>query len=299
MKNNPLNKILREPLVHFLVIGVGLFFVFELIREPAPDRTNRIVVDAGQVEQLSAQFKRTWMRTPTKAELEGLIESHIRDEVYYREALAMGLDQNDPMIRLRMRQKLEFILEDFSNTEDPDEQVLSLYLEKNVDRFQIKPQLSFRQVYLNPDKHGDLQKDAARILEELSGGARPEKLGDPSMVASAFDLSPQDVIARFFGGSFAEELVGLTPGQWKGPLYSALGAHLVLITEFRAGRTPELAEIRSQVERDYLAQRRRELKDAAYQKLREGYEVVIEQGMLPGSNSGKAVAAERAEEVHR
>ncbi|MGD8269236.1 MAG: peptidylprolyl isomerase [Desulfobacterales bacterium] len=299
MKAFTVKKLVREPLVHFLVIGAGLFLVFGLIREPAPEAPNRIVVDAGQVAQLNAQFKRTWMRPPTDAELVGLIENHVRDEVYYREALAMGLDQNDPLIRRRMRQKLEFILEDLSADSKPSEQELNQFLGQYPDRFRLEAQVSFHQVYLNPDKHGNLETHAARILKDLQAGARPESLGDPTLIGRTFELAPLSVIARSFGDSFAQDIVKLSPGKWTGPLYSGLGGHLVLVTEHRKARMPELTEVRAQVEREYLAQRRRELKDLAYQKLREGYEVVMEPTTTPGNMSDKALAAESSEGVGR
>ena len=294
-----IKKLVREPLIHFLVIGAGLFLLFGLIRDPAPDAPNRIVVDAGQVAQLRAQFNRTWMRPPTDAELVGLIENHVRDEVYYREALAMGLDQNDPLIRRRMRQKLEFILEDLSAGSKPSEQELNQFLGKYPDRFRLEPQISFHQVYLNPDKYSNLETHAARILKDLRTGAKPETLGDPTLMRRTFDMAPLSVIARSFGDSFAQDIVKLSPDKWTGPLYSGLGGHLVLVTEHRKTRMPELMEVRAQVEREYLAQRRRELKDLAYQKLREGYEVVIEPAATPGNLSGKALAAESSEGVGR
>ena len=126
-----MRKLWREPLVHFLVIGAGLFLAFGLTRDERDDATNRIVVDAAQVEQLAAQFRRTWLRPPTEQELAGLIESHVRDEVYYREALVMGLDQNDPQVRRRMRLKLEFLLEDLSAEEPPDDETLHAYLQRH------------------------------------------------------------------------------------------------------------------------------------------------------------------------
>jgi len=299
MKAFTLKKLVQEPLIHFLAIGAGLFLVFGLIREPAPEAPNRIVVDTGQVAQLNAQFNRTWMRPPTDAELAGLIENHVRDEVYYREALAMGLDQNDSLIRRRMRQKLEFILEDLSADAEPGKQELNRFLGQHADRFRLEPQISFHQVYLNPDKHGNLETHAARILKDLRAGTKPELLGDPTLMRRTFDLAPLSVIARSFGDTFAQDIVKLSPGEWTGPLYSGLGGHLVMVTEHSKARMPELTEVRAQVKREYLAQRRRELKDLAYQKLREGYEVVIEPAATPGNLSGKALAAESSEGVGR
>ena len=176
---------------------------------------------------------------------------------------------------------------------------MKLVLKQHADRFRLEPQISFNQVYLNPDKHGNLEKRAAKILTDLRAGAKPETLGDPTLMARTFGLSPLSVIARSFGDSFAQDIVKLSPGEWTGPLYSGLGGHLVLVVEKREGRMPKLTEVRAEVELIYLAQRRRELKNITYHKLREGYEVVIEPGVTPGNISGKAVAAELPEEVGR
>ena len=276
-----MNKLWREPLVHFLLIGALLFLAFDLTHDERPDAANRILVEPSQVEQLAAQFKRTWLRPPTEAELAGLIESYVRDEVYYREALAMGLDQNDPQVRRRMRLKLEFLLEDLTAAEPPDDEVLSAYLQQHPDRFRIEPTLTVRQVYLNPDRRPHLEGDAERILADLRAGAAPDTFGDRSMLPDEQTAVSATEIARTFGKTFAQEVVALEPGTWSGPLYSGLGAHLVLVTDRRAGRLPALAEVRAEVEREYLAQRRQQLKDLAYRKLREGYEVIIEPATAP------------------
>ncbi len=285
-----MKKLWREPLVHFLVIGAGLFLAFDLTQDNRPDAPNRIVVDASQIEQLAAQFKRTWLRPATENELAGLIESHVRDEVYYREALAMGLDQNDPQVRRRMRLKLEFLLEDLTAAEPPGEEVLSGYLEQHPERFRIEPRLSFRQVYLNPDRRRDLAVDAERTLADLRAGVSPETLGDPTMLPYEQTAASLTETARTFGETFAREAMALEPGAWSGPLYSGFGAHLVLVTGRREARLPALAEVRAEVEREYLAQRRQELKDLAYRKLREGYEVIVEPAKAQAKSDG-AVAA--------
>jgi len=285
-----MKKLWREPLVHFLLIGAVLFLAFDLTQDKRPDAASRILVDPSQVEQLSAQFKRTWLRPPTEAEVAGLIESYVRDEVYYREALAMGLDQNDPQVRRRMRLKLEFLLEDLTAAEPPDDEVLSAYLQQHPDRFRIEPRLTVRQVYLNRDRRPDLEGDAERILADLRAGVAPDTLGDRSMFPDVqTDVSTSE-IARTFGKTFAQEVMTLEPGAWSGPLYSGLGAHLVLVTGRTEARLPALAEVRAKVEREYLAQRRQQLKDLAYRKLREGYEVIIEPATAPVNPAG-AVAA--------
>jgi len=286
-----MRKLWREPLLHFLLIGAGLFLAFGLTQDKGKDAPNRIVVDAGQVEQLVAQFQRTWLRPPTDEETAGLIESHVRDEVYYREALAMGLDQNDPQVRRRMRLKLEFLLEDLTVGDPPGDEALGAYLREHADEFRIAPQLSFRQVYLNPERHPDPAGDAERILAELGAGMAAETLGDPTMLPYEQTAVSPGEIARSFGDVFAQEVLMLQPGVWSGPLDSGLGLHLVLVTGRGEGRLPELAEVRAEVEREYLAQRRQELKDLAYRKLREGYQVIVEPAEAQPGSAGAVAAA--------
>jgi hypothetical protein len=276
----------REPLVHFLMIGAGLFLLFGLTRDPDTNAVSRIVVSPGRIEQLAANFERTWMRPPTEAEVTGLISEFVRDEVYYREALALGLDKDDPLIRRRMRQKLEFALEDLSAEEAPSDEVLLDFLQQHQDRFTIKARVAFEQLYLNPDNHQNLKADAESILASLRAEAAPEGLGDPIMIGQKFALATQSEISRQFGGAFALEVFALNSEDWSGPLYSGLGVHLVRVTARQEGRLLTLAEIRDRIEREWQAQRRKEFKDKAYQKLLEGYEVVIEPPLASNTSTG-------------
>jgi len=283
-----LKALWKEPLVHFLLIGAVLFTVFELRREEGNAVPNRILVDTGQIEQLVARFKRTRLRPPTDIELVALIEGHIREEVYYRQALAMGLDQDDAVLRQRMRMKLEFLLEDLSDLSAPGDEQLIQFMQRHPQKFREEPRLSFNQVFLNPDKHQDLAADAMRLLTRLNNGAPPETEGDWTQLGQEYQLATQHEITRVFGDSFAQQIVVLQPGEWIGPLYSTYGGHLVRVSAKQEERFPVLAEIRIQVEREYLAERRQELKDITYRKLREGYEIIIEE------NAGVARVTETA-----
>ncbi|MCJ7555660.1 MAG: peptidylprolyl isomerase [Gammaproteobacteria bacterium] len=288
---NRIKKIMREPLVHFLVIGAGLFLLYGVINGPAGDKPNRIIVTPGQVEQIIAKFSLTWMRPPNEKEMAGLIEDYLRDEIYFREATAMGLDRDDLLIRRRMRQKLEFILEDISAQTEPTEDDLTAFMLEHMDSYQLEPKVSFRQVYLNPDQRHDIKGDAGNMLAELRAGAKPEKLGDSTMGGYEFEMATRSEIERRFGESFARQVVKLEPGVWSGPFFSGLGGHLVMVSHREDGRTTELDEVRTRVERDWMAQQRKELKDITFRKLLEGYEVVIEQPVKPASGSRTAVAA--------
>jgi len=297
MQNKKIKRVLREPLVHFLLIGIALFGLYSLIQPAVDDDLNRIVITSSQKDQITAQFSRTWMRSPTEDEFNALIESYVRDEVYYREAIALGLDKDDMQIRQRMRQKLDFILEDLV-VEEVNDKTLLLFLKQHPEKFSQQTQTSFEQLYLNPDKHQDLAADAAIMLQNLRDGAIPQTLTDPTMLPYAYRLLTPSEIARQLGDKFALEVQVLVPGEWAGPIYSSLGGHLVKITEQIPSSLPELAEVRSEVEREYHTQRRQQQKDIAYQKMLEGYEVVIEQ-TTKGKSANKSVASLKVKDARK
>ena len=271
-----MRKLLREPLIHFLLLGAVLFLVFDLTRETDGPGERRIVVTADHVEQLAAQFSRTWVRPPTPSELDGLVERYVRSEIYYREALAMGLGQDDPYVRNRLALKLEVLLDDLSAETEPAEGELARFLETHAERFAEPARLSFQQVYLNPDRHSDPAAEAQRLLRLLRNGADPGTLGEVSMLVPGMDAASPDEITRQFGKDFADALVVLEPGDWVGPIGSAFGIHLVRVAEHRPARQPALAEIRGAVLAEWRDQRRREAKEQTYQRLRERYEVIME-----------------------
>ncbi|MBW2483854.1 MAG: peptidyl-prolyl cis-trans isomerase [Deltaproteobacteria bacterium] len=276
-----MKKILRDPLLHFLLIGAAFFLVFGLMKAPVGNEENRIVITTGDIESLQANFARTWQRLPSDSELSGLIEDKIRDEIAFREAAAMGLDQDDAVIRRRMRMKMELLMEDIAGLSPPSEEELAAFLLEQRDSFHQEPQVSFKQVYLNSDKRGAGVSEAARkMLAELAKagpGADPEIYSDPNMLPNNFPLNYISDFEKLFGGSFATDLLQVEPGKWAGPVRSSYGLHLVFVWERIAGRDPELAEVRDEVEREWTAQRRREFKEETYKKLRERYTIVIEE----------------------
>jgi hypothetical protein len=271
---------LREPLLHFLVLGAALFLVFELLGDPGAGRSNEILITAGQIENLAEGFRKRWMRAPTPQELEGLVEDHIREEVLYREAVAMGLDQDDTIIRRRMRQKMQFLFEDIAAQAQPTEEELRAYLEENPERFRLEARFRFRQLYLNPDRRGaSLPADAGALLAELEGAYRDvdvAALGDPLMLPHVYDDVSRGEVARLYGEGFAEALEHLEPGRWHGPIASGYGAHLVLLQERTEARLPGLAEVRDAVARELENERREAMNEATYRRLLERYTIVIE-----------------------
>lgn len=286
-------RVLREPLVHFLLLGFGLFFVFRVVRDPGRESPNRIVVSTGQIEQLAVLFTRTWQRPPSADELEGLIEEHIREEVLYREALAMGLDRDDTVVRRRLRQKVEFLTNDLLATPEPTEKELRKYLAENVEDFRIGPQFSFTHLFFNPVRHGDeLYRVADRVLRDLQGtgsfgDAAPP--GDSFLLGTEFDLESEDRIAGEFGQHFASRLAELPLGRWSGPVESSFGVHLVKVTERIPGRVPAFDAIGDAVARDWRAARRKEASESIYQNLRQRYTVNVEG--IPGTDDGRVAEA--------
>ena len=272
-------SILREPLVHFLVIGAVLFALFRLVDDPPPS-TAEIVVTRGQIDQLATSFRLVWQRQPTGQELDGLIEDYIREEVLYREAVALGLDRDDTIIRRRMRQKLEFLAEDLSAQVEPDEESLQTWFEAHPDAYVIDERFSFQQIYLNPDRHGDsVDDEIAQILQTLSTADEEfdiTTLGDPILLPDAFTAMTRTRVEQTFGTSFATSLQDAATGSWVGPLESGYGRHIVHVSERLPGGMPELAEVRAAVAWDWSAAQQQNTLDAHYQALRQAYTIRVE-----------------------
>ena len=275
-----MKKLIKDPLLHFLLIGALLFLVFELIKSPEVVQENNIVITRGDIEALQANFTRTWQRPPTEDELSGLINDKVRGEIAFREAVAMGLDQDDAVIRRRLRMKMELLVEDVAGLSPSTDEDLETYLEENRESFHQQPQLSFMHVYLNSDKRGvGVEDDARQILAKLSAAgidADPESFSDSNMLPKELPLYYINDIGRLFGVDFSRQILEVKPGTWTGPVWSTYGLHLVYVRERIEGRDPELDEVRKEVEREWSAKRRRDFKEETYKKLRERYTVTIE-----------------------
>jgi hypothetical protein len=294
-----LGRLWREPLVHFLVIGALLFLVFSWRGGSAG--STRIVITPGQVDAMAATFERTWQRPPSAPELKNLVDDYVREEIATREALAMGLDRDDQAIRRRLRLKFEFVAAAASDAAPPTDAELQAWLQTHADAFRVEAEISFRQVYINADRRGPTAEDDAKAIRArlaVEGPSAPlEGVGDTFMLPKEMERASRTDIARQYGSGFAEALGKIEPGQWAGPIRSGLGMHLVMIRERREGRLPALAEVRAQVEREFLADRRRREIDALYARLFSTYTVVMEpppsdrastpQNAAPAGGSGK------------
>jgi parvulin-like peptidyl-prolyl isomerase len=275
-----LKTILREPLLHFLALGALLFLYFEWKGGGSGPGSTRISITPGLVEHLAAGFARTWQRPPSEAELKGLIDEHVKEEIATREAIAMGLDRDDAIIRRRLRQKLEFLVEDAVDQVPPTDAELQAWLDRHADAVRPEPRVALRQVFLNAERRGAAaESEARRLLAQLRAagtGAAIDALGDASMLPSELPPGPLSEVARSFGNEFARRVETLTPREWAGPIPSPYGLHLVLVVERVVPPPPALGEIRPLVEREFLTERRKAQLQALYERLLKKYTVVIE-----------------------
>jgi PPIC-type PPIASE domain len=281
-------KLIREPLLHFILLGAAIFAAFGFVSRNRTDKPGEIVVTQGSLENIINGFTRTWQRPPSESELRGLVLDYIREEAAYREALSMGLDRDDTIVRRRLRQKLEFLSDDIASRTEPTDAELRTFLEKHSALFQSEPTFSFRQVYLNPQLHGaNLAQDEARLLADLQHTGPNADLsshGDPFLLAQNFQSASLSEVKQTFGDQFAASLSTFSPGSWSGPVISGYGTHIVFVTQRNEGRIPQLADVRAQVRNEWFGARRTEAMDKFYDTLLRHYTVKI------ASAEGKKVA---------
>jgi hypothetical protein len=283
-----MRTLLREPLLHFVLLGAAIFVVYAWLSPERGPGEDEIVVSAGQVEHLAITFSRVWQRPPTREELKGLIDDYVVEEALCREALKLGLDENDTVIRRRLRQKMEFITEDFATSAEPTDADLQAFLDEHPDQFRVDPRYTFTHVFLSEDR-ADIHADAAQMIERLSSlgpGADTSELGDRLLVPREFTGETRRNLASQFGQDFAARLDEVPIGGWSGPVPSAYGIHFILMTERIDGRLPPLDEIREQLKRELRVVRR----EKSYAEFLDGvlsqYEVTIE---WPGGVDGAGI----------
>jgi len=269
-----MQRLLREPLLHFLALGGLIFVLFAAVSDPTPRPVNTIVIGSARIEQLSKSFQAVWGRPPSADELSGVIDDAVREEVYYREALALGLDTNDTIVRRRLRQKMEFLTDSGAALLEPVAGELEAHLLANEEAFQRGPRVAFEQIYLGQNPG---QESTQRLLSDLqvNSVADLSSLGERSMLPAELGLSSPAAVDGVFGEGFFVRLAELPPGLWSGSVVSGFGVHLVRIGERLAARTPTLEEAREAVLRDWKAAKASELRELYYAELRERYVVEI------------------------
>jgi len=279
-----IRRLLREPLLHFFVLGATLFALYGWLHRGALDTRSEIFVSRGQVSSLQAQFERVWQRPATADELQHLVDNWVREEIFYREGLAMGLDRDDPVVRRRVGQKVEFIIESAAPAA-PTTAELQAWLDAHAADYAIDPRYSLRQVYFDPQRHGaNLQRDIASARRVLTGGSNDA--GDSTLLPFEMQGATQSDVERDFGVEFTAALKDLPTGRWHGPVESSFGLHLVNLSERVGAHAPPLDQVRAEVERDLLQSRTHQANAEMYERLRANYRVRVEGADAPGEPAG-------------
>ena len=284
-----LRALLKEPLVHFLGLGLAVFAVYYILDRPDQPQQGEIVVTQARIEQLAGLFAKTWQRPPSAEELKGLIDDYVKEEVLYREALALGLDKDDTVVRRRLRQKMEFLSHMVLGTLTPKDAELDAYLKANPTKFERDPQIAFDQVFLDPARHGErIDEDVASILEVLRSdpSADPATFGDATLLPHELGMTSSTKIGQTFGPEFAQAIIRIEPGAWSDPVKSSFGLHLVRVNAREPGRIPNLDGARDAVKREWMADQRKQLEGKRLAELLKRYDVSIERRPNPASQQG-------------
>ena len=276
-------RLLREPLVQFLLVGIALFGAWQIVAPADAERgaDKRIVITEDDLKQMSALWLAQGRPPPTAQQLQGLIDVKVREEVLYREALALGLDKDDTIVKRQLARKMDFLAEDVSKLEEPKPGELRAWYEQHKARFALPPRATFRHVYFSPDRRGaQARADAQAALAQFAG--KPIDVsttsGDPFMFQGFYSDRSLEVVAKEFGPPFARALAGIAPGAWAGPIESGYGWHLVFVDAMTPERVPDFDEIEAEVRSAWTEDKREQTKTRLYEAMRARYEVVLPAG---------------------
>jgi hypothetical protein len=288
----------KEPLLHFVLVGAAIYLLFGLFgqSDDATVEENTIVVAEGEINWLAEMWQKKWNRPPSDVEMVGLVRDHMRETVLYREAVAMGLDKDDVIIRRRMAQKLEFLAQDLIQPEEPTEAELQAFFKQNIDRYQIPPLLTFTHVFLDPDKRGDdTLTDAEKLKSELIASAtvpnETSDLGDRFMLQAYYPERDETELAKLFGSEFASSIMALDPEKWHGPVLSGYGTHLAYVHARLESPPPTYEQVAERVREDLVNQEREKLNQEYIDSLLARYRVVIEGEDTDGDQAVTAEAS--------
>ena len=258
-----LMRLLREPLLHFFAVGGLIFTLYAIGGDWGETSSDVISVSSEQIDQLAAQFGSVWRRPPSDDELDALIDGHVREEVYYREALDLRLDQNDAVVRQRMRQKIEFLTDIGAQLLDPTTEELQVYLAANEKKYRQGSRRAIEQIFLGQTPTPD---DVARAIQELNSDPtrNTSELSKHSLLPAELGLSLPKAIDSVYGNGFFEQIKDFRLGEWSGPVVSAYGVHLVRVLDNQAAQSPSFDDIRAAVLRDWQASKAKELRELDY-----------------------------------
>lgn len=281
-------RYIKDPLALFLLLGVVIFAVDELTPDEAGDT---ILVGELDIARLSDQWSAQMGRAPTETELAGLVDAHVREEMLVREALRMGLDTNDVIIRRRLAQKLTFLTEDLALLERATQEQLVEFFESDLERYRIPARYTFSHIYFSPDRRETAREDAAAALAEVTDDTW-RTVGDPFMLRRTYAHVTIADIRKDFGTPFSEALPALEGDGWLGPVESGYGYHLVRIDRRTASRLPAFEEVSGRVATDYDTQRRSDANERYYESLAARYRVEVETPAAPTDDAQPAPRTE-------
>ncbi|GAA3108498.1 hypothetical protein GCM10010520_61330 [Rhizobium viscosum] len=285
---SPWQKALGEPLIHFLVVGAALFGGYHVLN-PEPEAgagTQEIVLTRDDVRQLAISWLAQGRSAPTREQVQALVEQKVTQEILFREAVALGLDRDDEVVKRRLAQKMDFLAADVAALQEPTDEQLKTWFNRNSQSFALPAHASFRHLYFSPDRHGGATRDVAAAALALVSGKSPDTaevaaMGDPFMFQNQYPDATPEQMAKQFGPQFSSALFQLTPGRWEGPVQSGYGWHLVWIDAIQPGRIPTFAEVKPGVKAGWIDDQYREIKRASLDEMRSRY-VVVTPAIDPG-----------------
>jgi peptidyl-prolyl cis-trans isomerase C len=272
----------REPIVHFLLLGAILFGVYAYAErgQGGVEQSKQIQLTIDDLAQLVLVFQAQWRRDPTPEELQRLVEEKVREEVLFREAVALGLDKDDTIVKRRMAQKMQFLAEDVTAAREPAPEELGTWYEAHRDQFAFPPRISFRHLYFSPDRRGARARDdAATALTKLAGQPEDSSLAatltDTFMFQEYYRDRAPEFLGKEFGPNFALAVTKLPPGSWQGPIESGFGWHLVFVDTLIPDRVPAFEEVEADVKTAWLTEQKAQAWQKAYQDMRAKYTVLL------------------------
>ncbi|QJB69771.1 peptidyl-prolyl cis-trans isomerase [Parasphingorhabdus halotolerans] len=270
-----MRKLLKEPLIHFLggaLLVFGFFWATGTNRDPAD---YAITIADADIQRLKTGWEQNFRRPPTNEELEGLINQEITEEIYYREALRLGLDQGDPVIRRRLFTKMRFLNNEDAANEEPSDADLQKWMDINPEQYVLSSLYNLEQIYLGQGDSGNADR-VNQIVEQLNKGTvKPADVARPISLPATLSKASMSDISRQFGEQFADGLEALKPGLWRGPVPSGFGLHLVKITSKTPGKAAALDEVRQQVTNDWRAAQTAASETKALDRYKAQYDIEV------------------------
>lgn len=270
-----LTKLVREPLLHFLGLGALVFALFAMIGVPEDSESKpqwSVVISQSQIDGMAARFESTWKRPPDDLELKGLIDAHVRQDILVQEALALSMDENDPVIRQRLAQKMDFLVESAASAAPPTEAELHDFFADNANSYASAPLLTFEQIFL-----GEAPTEAffSTTIDAAQSGVNPSELGIDTLLPGVVRSADRRMIAQTLGADLFGDIASLEQDEWDGPFRSGFGLHIVRVMDYQAPVIPDLEDVRAKVEADWLGQKSEELSAELFDEMRSHYTITL------------------------